>query len=385
MMKSFVILLVAPCWASVAFGQQTFTPKVKYGVKVGAGGIVLPMLNSPHTYNCVGGDDSAGFQMAVNQDGDVLITGAHCDLPETVSVPSDKRLQCASSSTVLYSPTIIASGPSMFLFNGLSNSGISNCTLKGANIGSLTSASYYPGAIGLPPNQMHLPPSTPMVVIYGPAKNLWFEDNVFSENVGQGAIEAVGATLSPVVFGYSLGPKLSNISGIHIVWNNFSFCSSYGPTYDNVMNSEISHNYLFNCGLGNENDNGSYTLDGVTVNYNYLERNLYGATAFGAFNNTNPFAFAFFCGMNDANDKVHSSLPNHNLGCSATGNMINGGGYLVAFENVTGQGASGSLQNPTGTYIAPNYCWNGCRCGFAGNGQPYDVAGCTPTAPPSIP
>src|ERR1700760_2452411 len=52
------------------------TPAGNYG----AGGTPLPQLNNPHTYNCVGGDNSSGLQAALNAPGDVLISGSSCNI-----------------------------------------------------------------------------------------------------------------------------------------------------------------------------------------------------------------------------------------------------------------------------------------------------------------
>ena len=357
-------------------GYACFAPFTLYGATYGAGGTPLPMLSNPHTYTCTSGDNTAGLQASLNAAGDVLISASSvnpCTVIGTISFPSDKQMQCEDNATQLYTPNTSAGGPAQFMFVNSSNSGISNCTFQGANT---IDPSYYPDCTGAPPNQTNCPGAFGFpIVILAPSTNIVIVDNWFKQNVSQAAIEAYG--------GSGTNDGNSGISDIHIVWNSFTDCSLYGATYDNVINSETSHNYAHNCRLGNENDVSAQTLNGVTLNYNYYERNLYGIVGdYGAFNSTNPFAATFFCGM-DFGQCDGMVYPN-NFGCTATGNVVNGGGYLVGFKNALGSGGTPANTCPSGTYV-DNYCFNGCACGFDGDGTAYDTAGCIAAVPNPAP
>ena len=131
----------------------------------------------------MGGDNSSGLQAALNAPGDVLISGASCNINREVDVPSDKNIQCTSLNVTLINPNTDGS-TSMFLFDNVTNSSISNCTLQGA--------------------QVVLPPTYPngeafnfLVIIggyTGKSTNLTFVDNQFVHPYGQAAIEAYWVT-----------------------------------------------------------------------------------------------------------------------------------------------------------------------------------------------
>jgi len=259
--------LVCASVASAQSGIVPFTPYVSKGVAYGAGGKALPALNHPHIYTCTSGDNAPGLQAALNASGDVLVEGAKCTLDSTVNFFSNKQLQCSHSATVLYDPATTAAGlcsgtvgdvcGSMFYFTGgVTNSTISNCTLEGANT---TDPPTYPGATltGGPEGRAWL-------ILGEGATNITIEDNFFKQPVGQAAVEFYGGRTAP--------PNNTNIS---IIWNSAQYCASYSFDYDNATNSTISHNYSLDCSIGNENDNSSQTLSGVTVNDNYATRDQY--------------------------------------------------------------------------------------------------------------
>jgi hypothetical protein len=144
-------------------------------------------------------------------------------------------------------------------------------------------------------------------------------------------------------------------------YNSFLFCPSYGMVYDDVSQSDESHNYMFDCALMNELDSsGTQTLYQDTVNYNYVGRDNDAGDSYGG---DNVFNYKIGCGQTDCSGCTNSS------GCSATGNVINGengDGYPTGYFN-------GETQW-NGTFSG-NYCFNGCECLNGTN------SGCIASAP----
>jgi hypothetical protein len=336
-------------------GYSCFTPFNYAGSNYGAGGTTLPTLSSPHTYTCTSGDNTSALQASVNASGDVLISSAStvCQINGTITMPSNKQLQCQNSSTELYNPTTTTS-PWTFYFYNVSNSGISNCTLEGNNT---IDPSFYPncsngygaGVGGNCPES-----SSELVEIEGNTSNIKIVDNLFYKQVGQGGLEAYGGASAP-----------APISNITVDWNSFEYCASYGTVFDDVINSDESHNYALDCTFGNELDNNNQTLSGVTENDNYMTRDYYGDGGdyilYGP-TSTNPFSNKFLCGDDDQGGTASS-------GCSATGNVIDGNGYsMSAFIGNTSTGTFASS-------YSSNYCFNGCSCYYGAN------SGCIASAP----
>jgi len=271
----------------------------------------------------VGGDNSSGLQAALNAPGDVLISGSSCNINREVDVPSNKNIQCTSLNVTLINPNTDGS-TSMFLFDNVTNSSISNCTLQGA--------------------QVVLPPTYPngeafnfLVFIggyTGKSTNLTFVDNVFVHPYGQAAIEAYGSQ------GTSLQP-----SGINISYNNFNYCALYGANFDNVANSHIDHNYSNDCILGPELDGPNQSVPNTSVSYNYVTRDQY-ATGYGC--KVNGCADGYFVGMTCG--AVQESAGADYTGCLAVGNTINGVNRKISIRR--GLGLTGNYQN--------DVCENGC-------------------------
>jgi hypothetical protein len=314
----------APTATAKATPSPTATPQPTPSGNYGAGATPLPQLSNPHTYNCVSGDNSSGLQSALNASGDVVIAGSSCTISHEVDVPSNKNIQCTSRSVTLINPNTDGQ-TSMFLFDNVSNSSLSNCTLQGA--------------------QVVLPPTYPngeafnfLIIVggyTGKSTNLTFVDNQFSHSYGQAAIEAYGGSS-----GTGLQP-----SNINISYNNFSDCALYGANFDNVANSQINNNYSMDCILGPELDDGNQTVPNTSVSYNYVTRDQY-STGYGC--QVNGCSDGYFVGMTCGTVQEHSGA--NYSGCMAVGNTVNGTGHNISIRQ--GIGLTGNYQNTV--------CENGC-------------------------
>ena len=318
-------------WVNLAYAQSginPFTPHIKNGATYGAGGTALPSLINPHVYTCTGGDNTTGLQNSLNRSGDVQIQGSICQINNTVNIPSNKNIQCQQSTTVLYNPSK-STRPAMLKLYAVSNVSISNCTLKGANT---VSPPFYPGA------SASGGPSSGTFLILGQAKNsnVTIVDNVFTQPVGQAAVEFYGGRSGPTYMP----------TGVNILYNDFKDCAHYGPTLDNAGSSHIDHNYALDCELGNELDGGNQGLPDVTVNSNYVTRDQYGTGIGCAVDG---------CSTWWSNGLYCAYAPNNSdgSGCTASSNVVDGGGYAINLGKPNGtQGMDGTYTN--------NTCVNGC-------------------------
>jgi hypothetical protein len=297
-------------------------PSVTNAQSYGAGSTPLPKLNSPHTYNCVSGDNSSGLQAAIRAPGDVVISGSVCSMRQRMDVPSNKNIQCTSRSVTLINPNTDGD-TSLFLFDNVSNSSLSNCTLQGT-------------PVTLPPSYPTPPQFNFLILVggyTGTSSNLTFVDNQFLHSYGQAAIE---------VYGNRLFAQPSNIT---ISSNDFKYCGLYGATFDNVRNSHIDHNYSLDCILGPELDGAGQSVPGTTVSYNYVTRDQY-ASGYGC--RVNGCADGYFVGMTCGTVQQHSGA--NYSGCLAVGNTVNGAGRKISIRRAIG--LFGNYQN--------DVCENGC-------------------------
>ena len=297
-------------------------PSATNAQSYGAGSTPLPKLNSPHTYNCVSGDNSSGLQAAIRAPGDVVISGSVCSMRQRMDVPSNKNIQCTSRSVTLINPNTDGD-TSLFLFDNVSNSSLSNCTLQGT-------------PVTLPPSYPTPPQFNFLILVggyTGTSSNLTFVDNQFLHSYGQAAIE---------VYGNRLFAQPSNIT---ISSNDFKYCGLYGATFDNVRNSHIDHNYSLDCILGPELDGAGQSVPGTTVSYNYVTRDQY-ASGYGC--RINGCSDGYFVGMTCGTVQQHSGA--NYSGCLAVGNTVNGAGRKISIRRAIG--LFGNYQN--------DVCENGC-------------------------
>lgn len=340
---------------------NTFTPVTFNGINYGAGGTTLPTLSAGYTtYTCTGtSSDVSGLQTAINSGHDVLIEGTECYLNSVVVMAGNQNVQCQNSSTILYNPNTASGGAAMLEYEGVSNSTFSNCTLLGANT---VAPSGYPGGnetTGTIGNASEF-----LILGENINSNITIVDNVLKQVEGQAAIEFVANSGT-------------NDSDIYINWNSAYNCSLYSFVLDAATNSEINHNYSFDCMIGNELDFNDESLAGTVVNYNYQIRDQYGdgygCVVFGSptqtgqgCNNNNPYSFYFFCGADDAGGTSAE-------GCSATGNLVNGQGSAATIFN--------AATNGTGSN---NYIWDtlaGQQVAPCSNGS--GTNGCINSTPPN--
>jgi hypothetical protein len=341
------------------------------GVTYGAGGIPLPTLNASNTStaNCTGAHtgDSAILTAAAGSGGTsanhkgVLIKGSQCYMDARFEIPAFTDVQCSSPTTVITNPTsntATASEYASFEVDGPPQGGsshdvtVSNCTFNGTN----TQPPGYGGCNGAGCSP---PPGNSFAVLIEHASNVTVEDNLFTNTMGQAAIEPLG--------GSSGTPDSSNE---FMIWNTFDSCALYGATSDNITNSQIRHNYMKDCRVGNELDASTY--GGTYFNdYNYIYVH-YGVGYYYVWCG-GPGGLDAFCTLKGAGQS-----------CEMTGNILDGGGNgRPSCPNLIGEFTNTSgimtLEGEGGTWTN-NYCPNNntaeCGCDSVGSG-------CTTNAAPN--
>lgn len=270
----------------------------------------------------------------VNAHKQILIAGAQCDMTSTVNVPQYTDVQCQSAATVIFNPygtvNSCPNSPS-FEVTGPSSRNVTfaNCKYQGIN----TIPPYYPNR-----NTNPTCSSLSVPILVESASNVLVTDNLFLDTTGQAAFEGYCGSTST--------PACSNLTD---TFNTYDSGALYGPTFDNVNNALISHDYIIDLRYGNEMDNpnqrGTYKL-----NYSYIRRRTSYGYNWSYSGCGGPSTLDAFC-------TLHST----GQSCSETGNIIDASGTAPSGGCSSTFGSEKGLfstQGQGGTF-SQDYIYNG--------------------------
>lgn len=256
----------------------------------------------------------------------MLIQGTSCSISGELTVPSNKNVQCATGTTLLYTNTDNANP--LFKVDNVQNVSISGCQMD-------TGAAFPYGWNAKIANSNYTSNNFFILIgnYTGQPSNVLVTGNRFLHVRAQAAVEAYANASS------------TQPSGISINFNDFVGCGLYGATFDNVKNSTISNNYALDCILGPELDGAGQSVPNVQENGNYVVRDA-NSTGWGYECQQNLSGQSgceqYFSGMTCGT--VQESVADYS-GCTASGNTCSGG--------------SGTTNYPTNIYIGTKTSANG--------------------------